>query len=128
MFRHILVPLDGTPASEAVLPHVKDAARVMRAQVTLLYVGDAPERVNEQRPYLLDLRARLRMAEITAHVLTKQGPPAERIIEAAKEVSADAIAMATHSRRGLSRMMVGSVAEEIVRLADMPVLLVRAAA
>jgi nucleotide-binding universal stress UspA family protein len=128
MFKHILVPLDGTPGSEAVIPHVKDAARVMRAQVTLLRVVEAPEAVEESRPYLLDLRARLRMAEVTAHVLVKHGTPATQILDAAREVKADAIAMTTHSRRGLSRMMVGSVAEEIVRLAEMPVLLVRAAA
>jgi nucleotide-binding universal stress UspA family protein len=127
VFKHILVPLDGTPASETVIPHVKDTARVMRAQVTLVRVVDAATLAEDCRPYLLDMRARLRMAEITAHVLVKQGAPAPSIIAAAREVAADAIAMATHSRRGISRMMVGSVAEEIVRLADMPVLLVRAA-
>jgi nucleotide-binding universal stress UspA family protein len=127
VFKHILVPLDGTAESEVVIAHAKDTARAMRAQITLLRVVDSPQTADEARPYLMDLRARLRMAEVTAHMLVKQGPPAQQIIAAAREVSADAIAMATHSRRGLSRMMVGSVAEEIVRLADMPVLLVRAA-
>jgi nucleotide-binding universal stress UspA family protein len=127
LFKHILVPLDGTAESETVIPHARDAARAMRAQLTLLRVVEPSAGPEDTRAYLIDLRARLRMADVTAHLLIKQGAPAEQILEAAHEVSADAIAMATHSRRGLSRMMVGSVAEEIVRLADVPVLLVRAA-
>jgi nucleotide-binding universal stress UspA family protein len=54
------------------------------------------------------------------------GEPWEKIIETAREIGADLIVMGTHGRRGVSRALIGSVAEKVVRLATIPVLVARA--
>ena len=59
--------------------------------------------------------------------MVKQGAPAKQIVATAKESDADAITMATHSRRGFNRLMFGSVAEEVLHESQLPILLVRAA-
>lgn len=58
--------------------------------------------------------------------MVKQGAPAKQIVGTAREVEADAIVMATHSRRGLNRLMFGSVAEAVLHESHLPILLVRA--
>jgi nucleotide-binding universal stress UspA family protein len=58
--------------------------------------------------------------------ILRQGRPADAILEAAKEVGASVIALSTHGRTGYNRLVLGSVAEEVVRAASTPVLLVRA--
>jgi nucleotide-binding universal stress UspA family protein len=54
------------------------------------------------------------------------GEPWEKILENAREIGADLIVMGTHGRRGISRALIGSVAEKVVRLASVPVLVARA--
>ena len=147
MFKHLMVTLDGTARSEAVVPHAIDVAKSMGAQLTLLRVVDAvgaewSERgavgksqaestirtmfAEQAQMYLERVAAQVRSAGIDATTLVKQGPPARQIVTAAKEIDADGIAMATHSRRGLNRLMFGSVAEQVLHETSVPVLLVRA--
>jgi nucleotide-binding universal stress UspA family protein len=146
MYKHILVTLDGTPRSEAVVPHVLDVAKSMRSAITLLRVVDAVaadwgERgamgkaqaettirsmfADQAQTYLERVANEITRADVRVHTLVKQGPPARQIITAAKEVDADAIAMSTHSRRGLNRLMFGSVAEQVLHETHLPVILVR---
>ena len=148
MFKHLLVTLDGTPRSEAVIPHAIDIAHSMNAQVTLLRVidttpsdwgergaigkspSDAAIRsacIDEAVAYLDRIATQLRGSRITTHIAVKEGSTVKQIIAAAKEADADAIAMTTHSRRGINRLMFGSVADEVLHESNLPVLLIRGA-
>ncbi len=148
MFKHLLITLDGTPASEVVIGHAIDIARAMRAEVTLLRIVDAVnadwgERgtmgkgmaestlhsaFSEQaQEYLNRVAVQVRARGVTVSTVVKQGYPSKQIVATAREVEADGIAMATHSRKGLNKLMFGSVAEEVLHQSSLPVLLVRSA-
>lgn len=147
MFRHVLVTLDGSPAAEAVVPHAIDMARVMGAKLTLLRVVDSAgtewgERgavgkgsestirslfEEQAETYLKRIAAQIQSRGVTVDTEVRRGMPAKRIVEAVRELDVDAIAMATHSRRGFNRLMFGSVAEQVLHEASLPVLLIRAA-
>jgi nucleotide-binding universal stress UspA family protein len=148
VYTHLLVTLDGTPRAEAVVPHSVAIARSMSAEVTLLRIVDAvsgewsergalgPSQLEaasrnafaeQARQYLERVAAPIRESGVTVNVLVRQGTAARQIVAAAKDIDADAIAMATHSRRGLNRIVFGSVAEEVVHTTSVPVLLVPAA-
>jgi nucleotide-binding universal stress UspA family protein len=148
MYKHLLVTLDGTARSEAAVPHAIKVARAMGAEITLLRVVDAvaaewSERgamgksqaettirsmfADQAQAYLERVAALIERDGIRVHTLVKQGPPARQIITSAHEVDADAIAMSTHSRRGLNRLMFGSVAEQVLHETSLPVILVRSA-
>jgi nucleotide-binding universal stress UspA family protein len=68
----------------------------------------------------------MRSSGVSPKVMVRQGQPAPQILQAAKDVDADAIAMATHSRRGFNRLMFGSVAERVLHESSLPILLIRA--
>jgi nucleotide-binding universal stress UspA family protein len=149
MFKKILVTLDGSELSEAVLPHVQTLATATGAQVVLLrvvpilttiptYLTMVPTPVAYTPPPPapeLDLRSqaegylqRIAMDYFPDRVVAQEvyaGPTADSILEFAEQARVDLIAMTTHGRSGLSRLMLGSVADEIVRRAQAPVLLVR---
>jgi nucleotide-binding universal stress UspA family protein len=82
---------------------------------------------DQAQAYLERIAALVRAGGTVVHTIVKQGAPAKQIVAAATEVDADAIAMATHSRRGVSRLIIGSVAEEVLHGTQLPVLLIRAA-
>jgi nucleotide-binding universal stress UspA family protein len=147
MFKHLLVTLDGSPRAEAVIPHAIDIAKSMGAEVTLVRVVDAAnsdwsERgaigksqastsikstyVDQATSYVKRVAEQLRGAGVTAHVVVKQGQAAKQIVATAKEADADAITMATHSRRGFNKLMFGSVADEVLHESQLPILLVHA--
>jgi nucleotide-binding universal stress UspA family protein len=147
MYKHLLVTLDGSPRAEAVIPHAIDIAKTMRAEVTLVRVVDAAnsdwsERgaigksqastsikstyVDQATAYLDRVADQLRAAGVTVHAIVRQGQAGKQIVAMAKEADVDAIAMATHSRRGFNRLMFGSVAEEVLHESQLPILLVRA--
>lgn len=146
MYRKILVPLDGSEISEAVLPHVATLAQCTGAQVILLRViaqpvyetvfGDTvvthnapPVEESGNRAHAEGYLQRVAFDhfEDTTNVIfeVSGGPIAETILDFATGVEADLIAMSTHGRNGLARMVIGSVADEIVRRSHLPVLLVR---
>ena len=145
MFKHLLVTLDGSARAESVIPHAIDIGKSMGAQVTLLRIVDATtsgwgERgavgksvetptnslhVEQAKSYLDRVAAQVRASGVSAHAVVKQGPPAKQVVTTAREVDADAIVMATHSRRGLNRLMFGSVAEAVLHESHLPILLVR---
>ncbi len=147
MFKHLLVTLDGSAKSECVVAHARDVAQSMSARVTLLRfvepidldwsergalgkkaAGAAihPALFEQAESYLERVARQMRTAGVKVQTIVKQGAAAKQIVAAADEVNADAIAMATHSRRGVSRLMFGSVAEEVLHGSNLPILLVRA--
>ncbi len=147
MFKKILVPLDGSRLSEAILPHVSQLAKSSGAEVVLLRVATVQVQamsypgVYPLPPYALapaperDLHAEAEgyLQRVAFDYFPDQnvsmqivgGPTADNILEMASTLGVDLIAMTTHGRSGVSRMVMGSVADEIVRRSHLPVLLLR---
>jgi CBS domain-containing protein/nucleotide-binding universal stress UspA family protein len=136
----ILVPLDGSPGSESVLPAVGELARARAARVRLLRVAPAPPAVEtadrviayadqETSRVELETLAYLKrlepvLAGIDVDRVVRFGEAAEEIVKEAKDAHVALIAMATHRRRGLDRALRGSVAETVERASAIPVVLV----
>ncbi len=142
--KRILAPLDLTALSEEKLPIIEEYARALDAEVLLLHVlplrsralplrdtteggpGVSPEEANA-RTYLDTIVARLHAATVVARAHVHHGPIAEVILELARQESVTLILLGSNVRHGLSRLMLGSSAEAVVRDAPCPVLLVRPA-
>ncbi len=148
MLDKVLVPLDGSPCSEAVLPWVRQLVATGHAKVYLLRVlpgldgGDVmysgfvavPYAVPtpEERAEMTDA-AHTYLEQVAAfagegadvQTLVRQGEPGREIVAAARECGADLIAMSTHGRTGVGRLVMGSVADQVVRSAGLPVVLIR---
>ena len=138
MLERILIPVDGSVAAEAIVPYLERLLRRRESRLTLLrvvppvpaYPGLDPARMVEtdrveSRKYVEELARRLEREGARVGGRTLEGLEAEMILQAAREEKATMIAMTTHGRTGLARWAMGSVAEKVVRAADVPVLLVR---
>lgn len=143
MYKKILVPLDGSELAEQVLPLVIEIAKGAGSEIILLRVPDVPiyetmmtvpefnTQVREQaereaREYLAQLSGDLREKGLRVRThIALAGAVYYTILQTAKEFGVDVIAMSTHGRSGLARLVMGSVADDVVRHADLPVLLVR---
>jgi nucleotide-binding universal stress UspA family protein len=137
--KRILVPLDGSGLAESVLPTVATLAECLHANLILLHIIEehAPQTVHGE-PHLTstgDAEAYLaKLAErystrvpIETHVHgTEENNVAQSIASHAEELQADMIALCTHGRSGLRRAVSGSIAQQVLRRAAAPVLLVRA--
>lgn len=131
--RRILVPLDLNRLSEGKIPTSEAQARAFGAEIILLHViptnppdGESVTLEESQAlTYLHTIAARLRAEGIEAHSLVRYGPVAQAVLEEATTQRADLIVIGSNIRRGFSRMLLGSVAEEIVANAPCPVLVVR---
>ena len=137
MFRHILVPTDFGDAAERARTVALELARRFDARVTLVHVWTVPSAVYgeglawptddleaaAQRALDAALAASVAVYPATKAVL-RVGVPFERILETAKDLGADLLVMGTHGRRGIAHLVLGSVAEKIVRLSPVPVLTV----
>ncbi len=131
---HILVPLDGSPLAEAILPVAVALSRVFAARMTLLHVLESP-RGGRAAPRPVDpLEWEMTRAEIARYLelrreqLTEeglapaveivQGRPAEQILQAAREHDCDLIALASHGGSGINAWTRSATAERIIALAD----------
>jgi len=136
-FNNILVPLDGSLLAEAALWKAAGIANggtlsLLRAAEARSLVGtDLVEAqvaaVQEAEEYLASVARRLAdrgLKKVETHVW--YGPPAAAIVEAAETQKADVIVMSTHGRSGLGRLILGSVAESVLRGTRKPILVVRA--
>jgi nucleotide-binding universal stress UspA family protein len=120
-----LVPLDGSRRNEAALAMVESLAGAPIRGVRLLRILAEGEREPAVYEYLRSIAKRLQARGLVVTADVQAGDPAEAIREAAKQV--DLVIIATHGRSGLDRLWHGSVAEEVTRQVQTPVLLVRAA-
>lgn len=136
-YDRILVPLDGSPFAEWALPFAEAIVRhrgrlvlVRAVQAHVLPGGDEPEAqrrtVAEAERYLAAVAGRLQVAA-PAEVGVYYGSAAEGILAEIGLRDAGLVVMATHGRGGLGRAVLGSVADEVLRHAPVPVLLVPAA-
>ncbi|MCL4509413.1 MAG: universal stress protein, partial [Chloroflexi bacterium] len=152
-YRHLVVALDGSPVSEQALPHAVALAKAFRAELTLIRivpslhsvaelavtsvepgevgaVFEAQEISAEEREadaYLKLVQERVAKEGITVTTRLGLGPEARAIVSLAEKLKADLLVLATHGRGGLARIVLGSVAEAVLRAAPCPVFLVRAA-
>ena len=147
MFTHLLVPLDGSKLAEKALPVAQALAEKFGSNLTLVRaIPDAPGFAKGGDPTAHDqlfdqMRQQLSATveeEMEAYVaaLTAQGlnasyqlavgvSPLEGILQIAQEAGVDAIVMSTHGRVGMSRWLFGSVADEVLRQAHVPVVIIR---
>jgi nucleotide-binding universal stress UspA family protein len=138
-FDKLLIPLDGSRFAEAALPKAVELVRnnpgatliLLRAAEATTFPGVDPidaqvSVVHEAEDYLETVAARLR-ADGVSGVRTSvwYGAAAPAIIEAAERANADLIVMSTHGRSGVGRLIVGSVAESVLRGARTPIFLIR---
>jgi nucleotide-binding universal stress UspA family protein len=140
MIRRILVPLDGSPIAERVLPHAAALARGFSAQILLLQVlagdrstgGVSPDsadwrlRRREVVAYLGVLTARLKEAGLRARGEIAEGNVEEMIVGEAIAKRADLIVVSSHGRGGFSEFGLGGTAAKLLSSAGVSVLLVRA--
>jgi nucleotide-binding universal stress UspA family protein len=143
MYKCALVPLDGSPVAEAIIPFIVDIAGPLDMEVVLLRVvepiapmviegsrhvevEDIEARRTDAEEYLAPVAVELRNKGVRVESRVRRGNTAEEIVAAARETGADLIAMSTHGRGGLGRLMFGSVAQAVLGHVDMPVLLMRA--
>jgi nucleotide-binding universal stress UspA family protein len=142
MYKRVLIPLDGSALAEQALPHAIAQARHFQAELILLrvvepiaHVGGMSladlERIRQQTriwfdEYLESIAADIQGLEIPVQKITIEGRPHTGIAEFAENNRVDLIVMSTRGQSGLSRWLMGSVADRVVRGATVPVLLVRA--
>jgi nucleotide-binding universal stress UspA family protein len=131
MFGHILVPLDGSSFGEASLRPALAIARRTGARLTLLNVQDLwsaaplPHTYEAREEYLARLRRDPRWGDVPVKIVVRTGHPMDQILQEVEAGGADLIVMSTHGRGGFSRFWLGSVADQCVRHAGVPVLLTR---
>ncbi len=142
MFKEILLPTDGSKGVERAVRCAAAVARKFEARVHVLFVVEPPrfpdfgsgvaltgvlEALEEAgRQIVRETAQTLREAGVPDVVeVLREGHPAEEIVKYAEEAGIDLIVMGTHGRRGLDRILLGSVAEEVVRTAEVPVMTVR---
>ena len=142
----IVVPLDGSPLAERVLPTVSSWAQALDVEVTLMRAYEFPasayygsedympnydalrdEAHKEAATYLKAKAESLTAGGVrTVSTLSMEGAAADEIINYSKSAPRTLVAMSTHGRSGVRRWILGSVTEKIVRHGDDPVLIVRA--
>jgi len=139
MYRRILVPLEHSPADEAILTHVRALASRLGSSVVLLHVADGwvarnikeldlreSEEMREDQAYLETVCARLQAEGLDADAVLAAGEPAKEIAAAAEREGCDLIAMATHGHRLLGDVVKGSTATALRHATKIPILMVRA--
>ena len=139
MYQHILVPLENSPADEAILAHIRGLARMTGARLTLLHVADGfmarnqdrlgldeSDEMRADRAYLARRKAELTAEGFQVDTILACGEPCEHITAVAQREGCDLIAMSTHGHRMIADLILGSVASEVRHRTEIPVLLVRA--
>jgi nucleotide-binding universal stress UspA family protein len=138
----ILVPLDGSPNSEAALPYAIALGQATDSELKLLSVIEPVEENAIFRRVEQDVHLLQRLQSEAGHYLSQKvvalqeqgvaatsdvatGSATEEILRVAETEGASTIVMATRGRGGLQRWMVGSVADKVMRMATVPTLLVR---
>ncbi|UCF92660.1 MAG: universal stress protein [Desulfobacterales bacterium] len=147
MYQRILVPLDGSELAEQVLPHVEAIVKGGGVQEVIFFRVVEPYRTafagvdyvmadtemqqmlnrreENARDYLNRLTGRLQSLGVSLTAKVTVGRADESIVDLATHEGVDLIVMATHGRSGVSRWVMGSVADRIVRWSCVPVLLIR---
>jgi nucleotide-binding universal stress UspA family protein len=146
VYQRIIVPLDGSERAEAALAHAVHLSRADHAPILLVRVVGYPyleqgnwswalqreaidqvvnEETAEAESYLQDVSDRLAAEDLSVAYELRRGAVDRSILDDGEP--GDVIVMASHGRGGLARWFLGSVAEDVIRSATVPVLLIRTA-
>lgn len=144
MFKHILVPVDGSATSLLAVSQATELAKAFGSEVTAVYVldpypftGVGADFAYGQAQYLSaataeankaleDVNQAMVNSGVTVHTLVGEGHAVhEGIVRVGEKVGADLIVMGSHGRRGLQKLVLGSVAQRVLQTAHVPVLVVR---
>lgn len=141
MLNHILVPLDGSELSETAINYAKNLLAV-GGKITLLRVvevgvlvarlqqrTDDPEKLDKHarrvaKEYLSGFAAELSKEGKQTEIEVREGKPADAIVKAAQELAVDAIVISTHGRTGITRLVVGSVTQDVINTATCLIIVV----
>ncbi len=135
--KRILCPIDFSEFSEAALSYASSLAQESHARLYLVHVDDSqvpydagyaayvapPSNPEALRERLVEQRPTLPNVEYQHELLF--GHPADAVVEFARQNAIDLIVMGTHGRTGVARLLMGSIAEAVVRRAECPVLTVK---
>ena len=152
MYAHIVVPLDGSDASERALPHAQDLAKACGATLHLVQVvsrsdelemicsgGDSftaaeysrdlaenltNARISRAGDCLKEVEARLKAQGVKVEAAVREGSASENIAQYAEESNGDLIVMSTRGQGGIQRFLLGSVTDRVIRAGHLPVLAV----
>jgi|HubBroStandDraft_1064217.scaffolds.fasta_scaffold00582_22 universal stress protein A len=137
-FKKILAPVDFDPSSLKALELAAKIVKDNDGTVSILHIVPVEMDVTGMPQYVdlikrqenldrekLTAIAKQSLAEVKWEILDQMGDPADVIVEVAAKLPADLIVMVTHGRRGLARLVEGSIAEKVLRSAPCPVLAVR---
>jgi len=139
MFKHLLVPLDGSTLAEAAIPVAAELSRKLKASVTLLHVieKNAPQEIHGQRHLTNEDEARVYLEGIAAakfkpdqkvniHVHTDEVSQVSRsIVEHSGEFAPDLIILSAHGEGGIHDFVVGSIPQQVIAAGSIPVLLLQ---
>jgi len=144
MFKHILVPVDGSPITHHAVDKARAIACAFRSSVTLIHVIDPYAFTGMGADFSYGQSEYLRAATVEAneaigaarqvfeaHGMFVNGSVVEghsvyqAILEAAEALGADLVVMGSHGRRGLDKLVLGSVTAQVLSHAHLPVLVVR---
>jgi nucleotide-binding universal stress UspA family protein len=141
MFTHILIPLDGSPLAECVLPHALSVAKAFQADVIFFHALDQSQNTGSLNPidpikwqlkkremesYLEEQVSLFETSGVKAEKVIEEGASAECIINYTKSHPVDLIVLSTHGLSGLSRWNVSGVVQKIILRATKSTLLIRA--
>jgi nucleotide-binding universal stress UspA family protein len=150
MFEKMLVCLDGSPLSEQIVPYALKQAQLSHCEVVLLHVISEPflimpgvpgapgypvqtdsmvkqlgQDLENARKYLNHIALSFRKLGLKVTSITLEGSAGELIVKYASENKIDLIAIATHGRSGISRAVLGSVADYVLKEGNLPLLLLK---
>ncbi|WP_339106394.1 universal stress protein [Haloterrigena salinisoli] len=138
MYQNILLATDGSESARQATDHAIELADQLGAKLHLLSVSeDGPQATDKQDEMRTDHEAEASQAVeeaersassrgVDTSTVVRHGVPQEQIVDVAETNAIDLIVMGTHGREGLDHLVTGSVAEEVVRNATVPVVTVRA--
>jgi len=139
MYDTILLPTDGSAGIERVVDHAGELARVHDATIRALYVVDATsftglpmetswdgvrQVLESEGETALDGVERLAPDDVAVETATVEGTPSTEIVRYTRDRPVDVVVMGTHGRGGIDRLLLGSVAERVVRKSAVPVVTV----
>lgn len=144
MFKHILVPVDGSATSLSAVAKAAELAKAFGSEITAVYVldpypftGVGADFAYGQAQYLSaataeankaleDVNKSMENSGVQINTLIGEGHAVhEGIVRVGENVGADLIVMGSHGRRGLEKLVLGSVAQRVLQTAHVPVLVVR---
>jgi nucleotide-binding universal stress UspA family protein len=137
MYKNILIPLENSCFDDVILNHIRPLAKLTNAHLTLVHVADGfmarnqkdlgeSEEMRDDYQYLKRRELELKNEGFDVKVILLFGEPSKEILALSEKEKFDLIAMATHGHRGLSDIILGSVASDLRHSTRIPVLQIKA--